>query len=272
MEDEVLVVSISKTYFENMTDLELYEATNFCWEIAEEKRDSIKYVLASYKGNIKEVYKVQRWIPAKDMLLKTREIIMNDNIYKRVAFIGDVASDIREHIINKKSFKRLYGAPSYGTLSELENYYQFNITKNDIVRDLSDIYSLNTNLTTTDIVNLVKCRLGQGEFRNKLINYWNGCSVSKCNNIELLIASHIKPWSVSNNEERLDTFNGLLLLPNIDKLFDKGYISFNDNGKILMSKKINDYSIFGITESIKIEINDKHKKYLKYHRENIFRI
>ena len=65
--------------------------------------------------------------------------------------------------------------------------------------------------TTRDAV--VKSRLGQGVFRAKLVEIWDGCSVTGCKTIEVLRASHIKPWRSSSNSERLDPYNGLLLLP-----------------------------------------------------------
>ena len=51
----------------------------------------------------------------------------------------------------------------------------------------------------------------------------------------MLLASHIKPWRDSNHQERLDKFNGLLLLANLDKAFDLGFISFDDSGKVPIS-------------------------------------
>ena len=96
------------------------------------------------------------------------------------------------------------------------------------------------------------------------------CNVSSN---ELLIASHIKPWSASNKYEKLDEDNGLLLYPNHDALFDSGYISFDDNGRILISNSLskNEYIFMNVNINMRIEINNQSKKYLKYHRENIFR-
>ncbi len=90
------------------------------------------------------------------------------------------------------------------------------------------------------------------------------------NKPELLIASHIVSWQLSNDEEKLDKFNGLPLSPNIDKLFDKGFISFSDNGKILIHESITSeiLSQLGIDRSSKIEkLRDKNLFYLKKHRE-----
>jgi predicted restriction endonuclease len=125
----------------------------------------------------------------------------------------------------------------------------------------------------TEKQNLTLSRIGQGKFRNELINYWSGCSVSKLDKVNLLVASHIKPWRESNNFERLDVFNGLLLLPNYDKLFDKGYINFDDKGKIRISKFLNsnDLKVLNVNSEIKlVNIENKHKEYLEYHNENCF--
>lgn len=123
----------------------------------------------------------------------------------------------------------------------------------------------------TEKENLIKCRIGQGKFRDQLIEYWNGCSVTGFKNIDLLVASHIKPWRNSSNKERLDVYNGLLLTPNLDKLFDKGYVSFDNNGKILISKSLENYQILGVNYNMKINIDKNHKKYLAFHREQIFK-
>ena len=76
----------------------------------------------------------------------------------------------------------------------------------------------------------------------------------------------------SNESEKLDPYNGLLLSPIFDTLFDKGFISFNDNGKIILSK-----AIMGVCRQLNISGNEKltrvyrsGERYLKYHRENIF--
>ena len=78
-------------------------------------------------------------------------------------------------------------------------------------------------------------RLNQCKFRKELIQYWGGCSVTGFTDEKLLIASHIKPWRNATDKEQLNPFNGLLLIPQLDYLFDKGYISFSDSGKIILS-------------------------------------
>jgi putative restriction endonuclease len=140
-----------------------------------------------------------------------------------------------------------------------------------ITRKITDILN-NKTLSSTEKKSIVLSRLGQGFFRKALINYWNSCSLNDYKRFDLLVASHIKPWKDANNHERLDIYNGLLLPPNYDKLFDKGYISFDRNGKIIISKffKEDDIRVFNITKREKlIRIEKIHTKYLEYHNDLI---
>lgn len=126
-------------------------------------------------------------------------------------------------------------------------------------------------LSVTEREAIVKARVGQGKFRDKLVDYWRGCSVSTFSHFDLLVASHIMPWRDADNQQRLDVFNGLLLLPNYDKLFDKGYISFDDSGRIIYSRYIDDTDrrLLKMDNTLHlIKIEDEHKTYLKYHRDN----
>lgn len=147
--------------------------------------------------------------------------------------------------------------------------YSLIINSTSLIDDLLEIND-SEQLSETEKKNLINSRIGQGNFRKNLINFWGGCSVTKHNQIDILIASHIKPWKNSTNSERLDKYNGFLLVPNLDKLFDKGYISFCDEGKIMISDELNNFEKLDINEAMKIEIKNEHKKYLQFHRENIF--
>lgn len=132
---------------------------------------------------------------------------------------------------------------------------------------------MNTPLTETEKEQLMKIRIGQGVFKNKLLCNDRKCKICGLLNQSLLIASHIKPWKYSDNMERLDANNGFLLCPNHDSLFDKGYVTFNNEGKILISEQLpmSDYELLNINSNITININDENRKYLEWHRENIFK-
>ncbi|MCL1949521.1 MAG: HNH endonuclease [Turicibacter sp.] len=120
---------------------------------------------------------------------------------------------------------------------------------------------------------IIKSRIGQGHFRKELMDYWKGCAVSQCSMKEILVASHIKPWRVSNNHERLDPFNGLLLLPNYDKIFDLGYMTFDFNGEMIFSKFLPEENkrILHLSDDLVLSrIEENHKPYLEYHHERCF--
>ena len=130
-----------------------------------------------------------------------------------------------------------------------------------------DNVTKSANLSATEKEAVIQARIGQGVFRRSLVKHWNGCSISGCGMKDMLIASHIKPWRDSTNTERLDYFNGLLLLPNYDKLFDRGYITINSSGMIILSKflSINNRLYFGLDRFSAIKIETQHKPYLEYH-------
>lgn len=128
-------------------------------------------------------------------------------------------------------------------------------------------------IKTTEKSTITLQRLGQNVFRNELIEKYSGmCQVTGIDIKELLRASHIKPWRLSNDRERLDSSNGLLLSSHIDILFDKGFISFDDNGSILhASLKIGELFMSQNIPSRKIIIDDKTRHYLAWHRDHIFK-
>lgn len=141
-----------------------------------------------------------------------------------------------------------------------------------IVSEINAVENDNT-IKATEKESIVKSRIGQGVFRKGLIDYWHGCAISQCPLTWMLVASHIKPWREADNQERLDNYNGLLLLPNYDKLFDLGYISFNQTGKIMCSRLLDkfDRDTIGLTNDLHlVKFEDQHLKYLKYHNENCF--
>jgi predicted restriction endonuclease len=130
------------------------------------------------------------------------------------------------------------------------------------------------SLSTTERETITKARIGQGQFRESLITYWSTCAVTGCQEPKLLRASHIKPWSKSGATERLNLYNGLLLSPTLDVCFGSGFISFDDSGNIMVSSTLSekDMTALGVNSEMKLSnIEPEHRKYLVYHRENIFK-
>ena len=140
----------------------------------------------------------------------------------------------------------------------------------DIESDIEEILSQD-NVTDTERATLLKTRIGQGNFRQKLISLWGGCAVTGYKDTAMLVASHIKPWSASSNAERLDGYNGLLLLPTLDKAFDSGLISFGQAGNILISPLLQDPEKLGITELMEVNLKSEHQVYMEFHRGSVFR-
>lgn len=119
---------------------------------------------------------------------------------------------------------------------------------------------------------IIKVRVNQGVFRDLLLKRYGKCCLCGVRNAALLNASHIKPWRDCLPEEKLDIDNGFLLCPNHDRLFDKGFISFADDGTILISDYLNhiDCMFTNVDPSQRIVLTEKNKEYLAYHREKIF--
>jgi putative restriction endonuclease len=129
---------------------------------------------------------------------------------------------------------------------------------------------------STEAERLVIQRVGQDIFRRGLIEYWQGrCAVTQLNVVPLLRASHIRPWAACDTDaQRLDVFNGLLLAPQVDALFDGGWISFSDEGKLLVSESLPTaaHEPVGLRLGWALSaITDFHGEYLAYHRVNVFK-
>lgn len=121
----------------------------------------------------------------------------------------------------------------------------------------------------TEREQVIAARLGQGLFRERLLQRWTCCAVTGCVNPRLLRASHIKPWRDSTNEERLNIDNGLLLCAGLDAAFDAGLITFRNDGRILASPLLAraDAASVGIRDDMKLlSINPEIANFLGFHR------
>ena len=123
---------------------------------------------------------------------------------------------------------------------------------------------------------LIWARRGQGKFRANLIERWGGCAVLKFNLADVLRASHIRPWKkCEGKNQKLDPDNGLLLSATLDALFDRGFISFKDDGGILISPRLSkeDRERLGLDESMTLSkpLRPEQSDYMKFHREFEFK-
>jgi len=131
-----------------------------------------------------------------------------------------------------------------------------------------------TDIPETEIEQLVKARRGQGVYKSNLLEVESHCRLTGVNDRRFLIASHIKPWRHCNDREKLDGNNGLLLAPHVDKLFDQGWISFADNGALLIysDELIDLLNLWKLPiEANAGNFNLPQKQYLAHHRAQVFK-
>jgi hypothetical protein len=139
---------------------------------------------------------------------------------------------------------------------------------------LSDIEQ-DVSLKTTEKEALVLARRGQGLFRKRVQEIEARCRITRVDRPEHLRASHCKPWRDADNAERLDGENGLLLTPSIDHLFDRGFISFRDDGRLLVSPVAHQRSISGMGVPVDGDFDAGsfsagQARFLEFHRDQVF--
>jgi len=155
--------------------------------------------------------------------------------------------------------------------------------KSDIVKYTSpeetrekEAIEVNDKLSRRVKESLIQSRIGQGDYRSRLLLECPYCPFTLVNDERLLVASHIKPWVSSNDSEKIDSKNGFMLTPTFDKLFDKGFISFTEDKKLLVSPWLSPMNqkrlgIYNEKDMTYLPMDEQRVKYLKYHRENIFK-
>lgn len=194
--------------------------------------------------------------------IATWEIIYNEieKYYPEAKKSKEWSAGIRgvlyREIKNDKSFKKI----DEGTYS-LADY------------DINKLVLSPENLITTKDV-LTAIRIGQSEFRKKLITLLKKCPITGIDDIRILTASHIKPWTQSTNPERLDVRNGFLFSPTFDRLFDRGLISFSNDKALLVSDSFSERNLSKLNLSRRQIISELpimgREEYLEYHRNKIF--
>lgn len=219
-------------------------------------------------GSLKEINRI----------IKNRNLL--SSIHSNPNWERNVSAVIQRHCSETKSYKGAtnYFYSVYG-LGEgfwgLRNFANEDIAKTIIENRICNTINNNNLLKNTEKEMLIKARVGQGVFRDKLLDKYKRCIITGLSDSRLLIASHIRPWHSANNYERLSTENGLLLSPLYDKLFDIGLISFSNDMRIIISKELSnqDISKIGIesnkpylySPSQELQLN------MQYHRTKIFK-
>lgn len=136
-----------------------------------------------------------------------------------------------------------------------------------VAEDIKNV--LGSEIDETTKQRLVNARLGQGGFREALIEIWEGrCALTECDIEPVLRASHIKAWRASSNAERLDPRNGVLLAASIDALFDRCLITLAENGRVKANASLDVQSLekLGLRRGHKVELSDRGQNYMNWHR------
>ena len=190
------------------------------------------------------------------------------------AFEIDIALPM---IMNDTYFtdKNSRGNHMYSNALKQYRMYQNSIDEDPDCREYVEAIQNDTRIPETERIAIVKSRIGQGLFREKLLEKYTGkCIITGIDHPKLLIASHIKPWSASTNEERIQVDNGLLLSATYDRLFDSGLITFDRTGRIFLSSLL---SVENITRlhltpqaAYPLLISQKMIHHLEYHGDMVF--
>lgn len=209
----------------------------------------------------------------------SNEMLEQKIIHKSLLEMNMFELDIAiANILSNEYFieKNLRGNHMYSNALKQFRCFAYEFSEDVVAeKQIEDEIAQSKQLTETEKQMIIKARIGQGKYRNNLIEkYDSKCIVTGIDKPKLLIASHIKPWSVCDNEERVDTENGLLLCPNMDRLFDYGLITFTDNGKMEISSFVGEGNIkrLHISKNMLVDLRATKRllAYLEYHRDVLF--
>ena len=253
------------------------------------KREGIYYfpnLMMNCPKNTLVLFQYEGKIQAVGVIVDSKkEKIINE---QGVEYSGYYKFDIQtlkylDKLVDKQMLKSVY--PPFKNFNQIKQIIPIEYL--DRILDLLQDYSLNnindeyriileienSELTGAEKKALVKIRINQGIFRDKLLKRYKSCCLCGVRNPAFAIASHIKPWSECKAEEKLDIENGFLMCPNHDKSFDEGWISFDNNGRIMISDRLqeNDMVYMNIRGDMKIDITNKNREYLEFDRRCVYK-
>lgn len=179
-------------------------------------------------------------------------------------YLAEISTDFAEVMLN-----RMGVSPAVLVAAEATN------ATSELADDRAqEAVQARTDIGETQKQQLVMARRGQGVFKANVRLKETQCRMTGVTDSHFLIASHIKPWRVSTDQEKLDGSNGLLLSPHIDRLFDRGLISFADDGTVLKSAELASeiWSAWGLDHMVNVgPFDNEQAAYLAVHREAIFK-
>lgn len=283
-----------KKYLLNKNLVQIYEAVETFYTIFENV-DEFK-LEAKYKGVIKTVDLILKSAFLNNKFFDNKKthpfsLIINDKwltFYFRINHKNLVTNEIKKLFDlpkkqNNTEFK-IYLKNKEDVIKLMNSFFIKELKLNNIgfkhiddsennmmLKILNEFNEVDSQIIETVKQVLTNTRTGQQKYRNLLLEKWNySCAVTNINHANILKASHIKPFSESNDYEKYDVENGLILCPNLDTLFDLHLISFNKKGEILLNKSIRneDYELLGINDKMKLRfLTQGMIKYLTLHKK-----
>ena len=190
--------------------------------------------------------------------------------------LGEPLAQALLGLIGAEAEARLQDALNTDRLREDASLYQSGKQglMNDWDTNIDNEIDNDPNIEKTEKLEMKKARIGQGIFKKRVLLLEKSCRITKVSNLDHLIGSHIKPWRVADNKERLDGENGLLLTPSIDHLFGNGFISFKNDGGLILSTVADRASLLKMGVPAENDFNvgsfsSRQSQFLEYHRDEI---
>ncbi len=244
--------------------------------LAGELESTLKNTEEAFKTWCRSIGKSDKTISNYLQALKGSLSEWSSNLAGEPVELFEIASiprlnEVRESLAHYELFRQrnTTGKGMYSAALKLYERFVQEENQSEIEADIRELEKIELDSTVRE--SLVNARKGQGVFRTRILAQWdNRCALTGYSDTRFLLASHIKPWRTSNDRERLDRFNGLPLIPSIDKAFDIGYISFDSTGKILISSELEKPEKLGIHGEQSLQLTGYHQTYLEFHRSELF--
>ncbi len=187
----------------------------------------------------------------------------------QAVYLAEISEDLFVELIRpgQISLEALFGHASFAVYNGLQATLTDEQVQEKIRADIT--------LSSTEKKQQINARRGQGAFRENVMRFESSCRLTGISSPQFLIASHIKPWrSCVDGNERLDGNNGLLLSPNVDLLFDRGFIGFREDGSLIVSSHVDSSDIFRLglehaINQVRAPFRAAQLPYLDYHRKNV---
>lgn len=238
-----------------------FSESQYRW-VSDGWRVDIKYISATHKLNPKSHFKgLKRLLPEKYSPLD------KSGKAAQKLYLTEVSSELAHTILKLMGLDE-EDFPSVEHIDSQDEIENAETLDGPLIKSILENYAI----SETEKRAIIASRRGQGLFRKRLALFESRCRVSGVSNPCFLIASHIKPWRYCSNVERLDGENGLFLSPSIDRLFDRNFISFSEQGELIISQllTVEEQKQFGLDKTKDVGLFTlRQKQYLAFHRSRL---